>query len=325
MGVGLGAASLSRVGAADMAPPERRGTILGRVLLGAAVGAVLGPILFAPLLSGASGDVSTLSTPWILAALIAGVGAVVVLSIRHDPLAIARRMAEEAPGSQGPILDARAVGPTLNEPAVGAASRGDASLPEPLRRRPLGVIFRQPGLGAAVGAVVVAQGVMALAMSVVGLEMHHHGQDLGAISVALGVHIVGMFGLSPFLGAAVDRFGRLPGLVGGLLVCAIGTVGLVLGPTLATVLPAIFLVGVGWNLAYLAGTARVADATEPEERAASLGALDMAGLFTSASMAVLGPALLSVVNIGPLMLLAAVVAILPAIALARGRPVMVTA
>ena len=132
---------------------------------------------------------------------------------------------------------------------------------------------------------MVAQGVMAIAMSVVGLEMHHHGQDLGAISVALGVHIVGMFGLSPILGAAVDRFGRLPGLVGGLLVCAIGAVGLVLGPTLTTVLPSIFLVGVGWNLAYLAGTARVADATEPEERAASLGALDMAGLLTSASMA----------------------------------------
>ena len=316
LGIGLGAASLSRVGAADMAPPERRGTVLGRVLLGAAVGAVLGPILFAPLLSGASGDVSTLSTPWILAALIAGVGALVVLSIRHDPLTIARRLAAETPGSQGPILDAPAVGPT---------SPGDVTSPEALRRRPLGVIFRQPGLGAAVGAVVVAQGVMALAMSVVGLEMHHHGQDLGAISVALGVHIVGMFGLSPILGAAVDRFGRLPGLVGGLLVCAIGAVGLVLGPTLTTVLPSIFLVGVGWNLAYLAGTARVADATEPEERAASLGALDMAGLFTSASMAILGPALLSVVNIGPLMLLAAVVAVLPAIALARGRPMMVTA
>ncbi|HVQ23103.1 MAG TPA: MFS transporter, partial [Candidatus Saccharimonadia bacterium] len=291
------------------------GTVLGRVLLGAAVGAVLGPILFAPLLSGASGDASTLSTPWILAALIAAVGAVVVVSIRYDPLTIARRMAEEAPGSQGPLLDA---------PPVSTTSQHDASPLEPVRR-PLGVIFRQPGLSAAVGAVVVAQGVMALAMSIVGLEMHHHGQDLGAISVALGVHIVGMFGLSPILGAAVDRFGRLPGLVGGLLVCAIGAVGLVLGPTLTTVLPSIFLVGVGWNLAYLAGTARVADATEPEERAASLGALDMAGLFTSASMAVLGPALLSVVNIGPLMLLAAVVAVLPAIALARGRPVMVTA
>ena len=315
LGIGLGAASLSRVGAADMAPPERRGTVLGRVLLGAAVGAVLGPILFAPLLSGASGDVSTLSTPWILAAVIAALGAVVVLSIRYDPLTIARRMAAEAPGSQGPV-----VSPT----SPGRPRRAKSSPPEPLRR-PLGVIFRQPGLGAAVGAVVVAQGVMAIAMSVVGLEMHHHGQDLGAISVALGVHIVGMFGLSPILGAAVDRFGRLPGLVGGLLVCAIGAVGLVLGPTLTTVLPSIFLVGVGWNLVYLAGTARVADATEPEERAASLGALDMAGLFTSASMAVLGPALLSVVNIGPLMLLAAVVAVLPAIALARGRPVMVTA
>ncbi len=306
LGVGLGAASLARVGAADMAPPERRGTILGRVLLGAAVGAILGPIIFAPLLSGETADVASLSTPWILAGLIAGLGAVVVLTIRHDPLAIARRMAEEAPGSQGPGLET-------------AAASGLVS------KRSLRVIFRQPGLMASLGALIVAQGVMAIAMSVVGLEMHHHGQDLGAISVALGVHIVGMFGLSPILGAAVDRFGRLPGLVGGLFVSAIGAVGLVLGPTLATVLPSIFLVGVGWNLAYLAGTARIADATEPDERAASLGALDMAGLLTSASMAVLGPALLSVINIGPLMLVAAVVAVIPAAFLARGgSPVLAT-
>ena len=188
LGIGLGAASLARVGAADMAPPERRGTVLGRVLVGAAIGAILGPIVFAPLLSGETADVASLSTPWILAALIAGLGAVIVLSIQHDPLAIARRMADEAPGSQGPV------------PATGPA-RG------PFPRRPLSLIYRQPGLLASLGAVMVAQGVMAIAMSVVSLEMHHHGQDLGAISVALAVHIVGMFGLSPILGGAVDRFG----------------------------------------------------------------------------------------------------------------------
>jgi MFS family permease len=306
LGIGLGAASLARVGAADMAPPERRGTVLGRVLLGAAVGAILGPIVFAPLLSGETADVASLSTPWILAAVIAALGALVVISIRHDPLTIARRMAEEAPGSQGPV------------PSSGVP-------PGPYPRRPLRIIFRQPGLTASLGALVVAQGVMAIAMSVVGLEMHHHGQDLGAISVALGVHIVGMFGLSPILGAAVDRYGRLHGLVTGLLISAIGAVGLVLGPTLTTVLPSIFLVGAGWNLAYLAGTARIADATEPEERAASLGALDMAGLLTSATMAVLGPALLSVMNLGPLMLVAAMAAVVPAAVLARGRTVAVTA
>ncbi|HEY8168326.1 MAG TPA: MFS transporter [Candidatus Limnocylindrales bacterium] len=300
LGIGLGAATLARVGAADMAPPARRGTVIGRVLVGAAIGAILGPIVFAPLLAGETADVASLSAPWILAALIATVGAAVVLSIRHDPLAIARQLATNSHDEGDPTV------PSATAP-----------------RRPLSLILRQPGIPAAFGAVIVAQGVMAIAMSVVGLEMHHHGQDLGAISVALAVHIVGMFGLSPVNGIVVDRYGRQISLVVGLLICAGGAVGLAVGATLVTVLPAIFFVGVGWNLAFLAGNARIADATAPQERAASLGALDMATLLTSASMTLLGPAFLSVGDLTPLMLVAAAAAALPAAYLARGRTLAV--
>jgi hypothetical protein len=111
-------------------------------------------------------------------------------------------------------------------------------------------------------------------MSVVGLEMHHYGQDLGAISVALGVHIVGMFGLSPILGAAVDRFGRARSRRRPRVRHRRRRPGP--RPDADDRAALVFLVGVGWNLAYLAGTARVADATEPES-APPLGALDMAG------------------------------------------------
>lgn len=309
LGIGLGAAGLARVGAADMAGPEHRGSLIGRVLLGAAVGAILGPIVFAPLLSGQTADVASLSTPWILAALVAILGAAVILTMRHDPLEIA-----DALGSRDR---------TARASARGDAPTGD-SLAVPPRRR-LAVIFRQAGLRPALGAVIVAQGVMAAAMSVVGLEMHHHGQDLGAISVALAVHIVGMFGLSPVAGWTVDRFGRSRSLIAGLVICAAGGAGLALGPTLATVLPAIFLVGAGWNLAYLAGSARIADATEPHERAAALAVLDMAGLTTSALMTLLGPAALSVMDLGPLMVVSAGVAVVAAVVLLRGRPVTVGA
>ncbi|MFI5292521.1 MAG: MFS transporter, partial [Candidatus Limnocylindrales bacterium] len=137
------------------------------------------------------------------------------------------------------------------------------------------------------------------------------------------VHIVGMFGLSPVNGIVVDRYGRQISLVVGLLICAGGAVGLAVGATLVTVLPAIFFVGVGWNLAFLAGNARIADATAPQERAASLGALDMATLLTSASMTLLGPAFLSVGDLTPLMLVAAAAAALPAAYLARGRTLAV--
>src|SRR3990170_2877446 len=55
LGLGLGTVNLARVGAADMAPPDKRASRVGRVLLGAAVGAILGPIVFSPLLSNRTG------------------------------------------------------------------------------------------------------------------------------------------------------------------------------------------------------------------------------------------------------------------------------
>lgn len=288
LGLGLGTVNLARVGAADMAPPDKRASRVGRVLLGAAVGAILGPIVFSPLLSNRSGDPSSLAAPWIVAAALAALGAGVVLGMRRDPLSIAREL--------------------------GAVS---GAAPALAGRRSLRLVYTDPTLRAGLLAVVVAQVVMASAMSVVGLEMHHQGQDLGAISVALGVHLVGMFGLAPVLGRVVDAVGRRPAMSLGLVVVATGALGLALGPTLGTVLPSIFLVGAGWNIAYLAGTALVADATTPHERASALGALDLGGLVGAALTTVLAPAVLDVAGLGPLVVAAAVIALVPAVLLFR--------
>jgi len=288
LGLGLGTVNLARVGAADMAPPDQRATRVGRVLLGAAVGGILGPIVFSPLLSNRSGDPSSLAAPWIVAAALAALGAGVVLGMRRDPLSIARELGA-APGA-APFL------------AGG---------------RSLRLVYADPTLRAGLLAVVVAQLAMTSTMSVVGLEMHHHGQDLGAISVALGVHFVGMFGLAPVLGLVVDAVGRRPAMSLGLVVVATGALGLALGPTLGTVLPSIFLVGAGWNLAYLSGTALVADATSPQERASALGALDLGGLVGAAITTVLAPAVLDVAGLGPLVVVAAAIALLPAVLLFR--------
>ncbi|MGH2406956.1 MAG: MFS transporter [Candidatus Limnocylindrales bacterium] len=297
LGLGLGTVSLARAGAADMAPPEQRAARVGRVLLGAAVGAILGPIVFSPLLADRVADPVSLAVPWILAAGLAVLGAIIVLGMRRDPLAIAREL-----GLRGQQI----AGPSRTHGIRG--------------------VYTDPALRAGLLAVIVAQVVMSAAMSTVGLGMIHAGHDLQSISVALAVHFVGMFGLSPLLGRLVDRIGRRLSISVGLSVVAVGAFGLALGVGLVTVLPSIFLVGAGWSLAYLSGTALIADATVPQERAAALGALDLGSLVGSAAATLLAPALLGLYGLPPLAIAAAGVAALPALLLfASGRRVVATA
>jgi MFS family permease len=89
VGGGAGAVNLARAGAADMYPPERRGRGISYVLIGAAFGAILGPIAFTPLLAGGSRDPATLSGPWAPAAVVMFAGAGLTLAIRVDPITFA--------------------------------------------------------------------------------------------------------------------------------------------------------------------------------------------------------------------------------------------
>lgn len=80
-----------------------------------------------------------------------------------------------------------------------------------------------------------------------------------------------MWALSPFIGAALDRFGRRPGIVAA----GAGSVaGCLLAATDAGAVPiavGLFLIGLGWSGSFLGATAVISDLTEPNERAAALG------------------------------------------------------
>ena len=69
--IGVGAASgtalLARTAAGDMYPPEHRAHGIALVLFGAVFGAILGPLVFSPLLSGRELDGDTLALLWLAA------------------------------------------------------------------------------------------------------------------------------------------------------------------------------------------------------------------------------------------------------------------
>ena len=95
LGVGgaSGTALLARTAAGDMYPPERRARGIALVLFGAVFGAILGPSVFSPLLSGRDLDGDALAVLWLAAGGFMVVAVALVLAVRPDPRRIAQLLA----------------------------------------------------------------------------------------------------------------------------------------------------------------------------------------------------------------------------------------
>ena len=65
VGVASGTALLARTAAGDMYPPERRARGIALVLFGAVFGALLGPLVFSPMLAGKDLDGDALAPLWL--------------------------------------------------------------------------------------------------------------------------------------------------------------------------------------------------------------------------------------------------------------------
>ena len=134
-------------------------------------------------------------------------------------------------------------------------------------------------------AMVFGQMAMTLMMGVISLHMMEHRHALVGISVVISVHTFGMYAFSLVSGRLTDRWGRGPViLVGGallVLACALAP----LSPDILPLSIALFLLGGGWNLCYVAGSALLSDQLSPPERTKAQGACDfLIGLATAAAL-----------------------------------------
>jgi MFS family permease len=107
--------------------------------------------------------------------------------------------------------------------------------------------------------------------------LHDHGHTVQTIGVAVSLHLGGMYVASPLSGWLCDRLGRLPMIgVGALvLIGAVLLAGLAPGSDRTLVILGLFLNGVGWNFAFVAGSALLTDALSPAERASTQGIADL--------------------------------------------------
>ena len=227
LGSGNTAVMLGRYAAADLGGEALRARAMASVLVATTIGAAAGPNLLAPagwLASAAR--LPALVGPYLVAAAAFAAAATV--------LAIGLPSARIGPASPA---------------GVDVAGREDS---EPIRRgRP--VLGRRGAAGLAV--LSLANLVMVSVMTVAPVQLHHVGLGLGAIGLVVSVHIAGMFAPSPVSGRLADRFGA-PRVAAGAAVTLTAASVLAAGGAASSVVlgVALAVLGVGWNLALVAGS-----------------------------------------------------------------------
>ena len=139
----------------------------------------------------------------------------------------------------------------------------------------LGVISQLPMARVALAAMVISQTAMVAVMTMTPLHMKDHGQaDLSAFVVAL--HIVGMYGLAPFIGRFADRQGRIKAIAAAGATLGVGTIVAVMaGYQPSLIFLGLFLLGVGWNFGLIGGSALLTESVPLEERVGTQGSADL--------------------------------------------------
>jgi MFS family permease len=142
------------------------------------------------------------------------------------------------------------------------------------RSVPLLTIFARRPVQVAVLALIIGQLVMVVLMVLTPLHMDRQEHGPGLISAVVMAHTLGMYGLSGVTGWLVDRFGRHAVIFAGgslLVAAAILTPAANSVPLLAF---ALFLLGLGWNFCFVAGSSLLANAVTNRERGSVQGASD---------------------------------------------------
>lgn len=286
-GAGSAANLQARYSGADLAAPGRRGRAVGIVLVATTVGAVAGPNL-----ASATGHMAlslgmpALSGPFVLAGVAYALGAGVLwLFLRPDPLLTARRIDRDHEPEPLAVVD------VVHTPA---------------RHRPQESTWVR---GAVV--MIVAQMVMIAVMTMTPLHMDQHGHGMGAIGIVIGVHVAAMFLPAPLSGFIVDTWGarRTAWLSAGVFVLA-GVVGAFSPPSSVVLLTvSLALLGLGWSLGLVAGTAMVTEAVSVRSRAKVQGNVDALVTLAGASGGALSGLVMAQASFAVLALAGGVVAL----------------
>jgi MFS family permease len=298
IGFGNSSNQLSRYAAADMFPIARRASAIAAVVWGATIGAIIGPNLVS--LAGPAATaigLPALAGPYLVPALFVGAAALLSFTfLRPDPYQLADDQARTE-NEAGPKW------------AIGGASTA------------LDVLIRRPTVLAAIVALLIGQIVMTLIMTMTPLHMTEHGHGLDAVGFVISAHVLGMYALSPISGRLTDRFGSPAVMLSGLGVLAFSGLLAALAPPDggALLLLALFLLGFGWSLGFVAGSALLASGVDLADRTRLEGITDSLVWSSAAAASLSSGVVVAAAGYTALGLLAAALVIAPAALLVARR------
>ena len=306
--IGFGSSSnqLSRYAAADMFPAARRASAIATVVWGATAGAIIGPNLVAPAGDFAvSSGLPAVTGAYLIPAIFVGLAAILCAALlRPDPYALAHETTDPVPEFDSGFV----VAGTDGLPARPGADR-------------LRDLLRRPTVLAALTVLVVGQVAMTIVMTMTPLHITEHGGGLGAVGFVISAHTIGMYALAPLSGRLADRFGSPNVIFAGLATLAASGLIAAAAPADGGVLllAALFLLGFGWNLGFVAGSNLLASDLGLAERTRLQGVTDTI-IWTSAAVASLASGVIvTLVSYTGLGLLPALLVMTPAWLLARRR------
>jgi MFS family permease len=249
MGVANAAVQLGRFAAAEVNPPDARGRAISNVVIGGTFGAVFGPNLVGPmgiLVKSIAGD--ELAGAYAVSFILFLIGMLAVyFGLRPDPREIGREVAAKFPETQAGSSVARSIREVLSQPAALTA----------------------------VIAMSLGQVVMVLVMVITSLHMRNHDHMLRDISFVISAHTLGMYAFSIISGRLADRFGREPVILVGASTLILACLSATISPDVLPLSVALFLLGLGWNFCFVAGSALFSDQLSQLERSRMQGFSDL--------------------------------------------------
>ncbi|MFC1974808.1 MFS transporter [Chloroflexota bacterium] len=240
LGFTKGVIDQGRFAAAEANLPQKRARAISLVVLGGTVGSIVGPTLIK--LTGNFADslsLPTLSGVWFMIMVFFTISLVIInLFLRPDPQFIAKQ---------------------LNLTSNRESDRSSQG-------RDLKILLKIPAIKLAMGTMIVGQLVMLLIMAITPVHMHLNHHEIGAISLVIMAHTLGMFGLSFMTGWLVDKLGASRMIITGSLTLIAACLISPVSNEIVWLASGLFLLGLGWNFCYVSGSALLAGHLLPGEQ-----------------------------------------------------------